>query len=38
MLLHAVIEVNSLRRRRLYGVEEKAPDARAPGASLATVR
>jgi preprotein translocase subunit SecD len=38
MLLHAVIEVNSLRRRRLYGVEEKAPEARAPGASLATVR
>ena len=38
MLLHAVIEVNSLRRRRLYGVEEKAPEPRAPGASLATVR
>jgi hypothetical protein len=28
MLLHAAIEVGSLRRRRLYGVEEKAPDAR----------
>jgi len=37
MLLHAAIEVSSLRRRRLYGVEEKAPDARAAGAPVAAV-
>jgi len=37
MLLHAAIEASSLRRRRLYGVEEKAPDARAAGAPVAAV-
>jgi preprotein translocase subunit SecD len=37
MLLHAAIEVNSFRRRRLYGVEEKPPETRAPGARVATV-
>ena len=30
MLLHGAIEYPSLRRRRLWGVEEKAPDGRAP--------
>ena len=29
MLLHGAIEYPSLRRRRLWGVEEKAPDGRA---------
>jgi preprotein translocase subunit SecD len=38
MLLHAAIEMSSLRRRRLYGVEEKAPDARGAGAPAAAVR
>jgi len=38
MLLHAAIEVNSLRRRRLYGVEEKAPETRGAAAPLAAVR
>jgi preprotein translocase subunit SecD len=28
MLLHGAIEIASLRQRRLYGVEERAPDAR----------
>ena len=37
MLLHAAIEASSLRRRRLYGVEEKAPDARTAGAPVAAV-
>src|SRR5207253_651864 len=37
MLLHAAIEASSLRRRRLYGVEEKAPDARAAGAPVVAV-
>jgi preprotein translocase subunit SecD len=37
MLLHAAIEVNSFRRRRLYGVEEKPPETRAPGPRVATV-
>src|SRR5437867_4511797 len=37
MLLHAVIEVPSLRQRRLYGVEGKAPDARTAGAPVAAV-
>ena len=30
MLLHGAIEYPSLRRRHLWGVEEKAPDGRAP--------
>jgi len=38
MLRHAAIEVNSLRRRRLYGVEEKAPETRGAAAPLAAVR
>ena len=39
MLLHAVIEVNSLRRRRLYGVEEKPPETRStPRAPVVAVR
>ena len=37
MLLHAAIEVTSFRRRRLYGVEEKLPETRAPGPRVATV-
>jgi len=37
MLLHAAIEASSLRRRRLYGVEEKAPDSRVAGAPVAAV-
>src|SRR5438309_865478 len=37
MLLHAAIEASSLRRRRLFGVEEKAPDARAAGAPVVGV-
>jgi preprotein translocase subunit SecD len=37
MLLHAAIEVNSLRRRRLYGVEEKAPDTRAASTPVVAV-
>jgi preprotein translocase subunit SecD len=37
MLLHAAIEVSSLRRRRLYGVEEKAPDARAASGPVVAV-
>ncbi len=37
MLLHAAIEASSLRRRRLYGVEEKAPDTRAAGAPVVAV-
>jgi preprotein translocase subunit SecD len=37
MLLHGAIEVSSFRRRRLYGVEEKPPETRAPGARVATV-
>jgi preprotein translocase subunit SecD len=37
MLLHAAIEVNSFRRRRLYGVEEKPPEQRAPGARVPAV-
>jgi preprotein translocase subunit SecD len=29
MLLHGAIEIPSLRQRRLYGVEERSPEARA---------
>jgi preprotein translocase subunit SecD len=38
MLLHGAIEIPSLRQRRLYGVEERSPDARASAspASAAT--
>jgi len=38
MLLHAAIEMNWLRRRRLYGVEERAPEARGAAAPLGAVR
>jgi preprotein translocase subunit SecD len=37
MLLHAAIEVNALRRRRLYGVEEKPPETRPARAPVAAV-
>jgi preprotein translocase subunit SecD len=37
MLLHAAIEVNSLRRRRLYGVEEKAPETRGAATPVVAV-
>jgi preprotein translocase subunit SecD len=33
MLLHGAIEVTSLRQRRLYGVEERAPEGREPRAA-----
>lgn len=34
MLLHAAIEISSLRRRSLYGVEERAVEPRASGAPV----
>ena len=37
MLLHAAIEVNALRRRRLYGVEEKPPEPRPTRTPVAAV-
>jgi preprotein translocase subunit SecD len=35
MLLHAAIEVSSLRQRRFYGVEERSVDTRGGGATAA---
>ncbi len=37
MLLHAAIEIPSLRQRRLYGVEERTPDTRTPGGAPVTI-
>jgi preprotein translocase subunit SecD len=37
MLLHGAIEVNALRRRRLYGVEEKPPEPRPTRTPVAAV-
>ena len=34
MLLHGAIEIGSLRRRSLYGVEERSTEARASGATV----
>jgi preprotein translocase subunit SecD len=36
MLLHAAIEIPSLRQRRLYGVEERVPEGREPRPATAT--